>query len=107
MPYCDYHNDMKATYYCMNNPKCNNGQANYCPKCFQYHNHAPVCTSRKVAELCNGWMEILEQIPKLKSQAEATYSRWESLILYCDKVNCELPQNEQIKQGEMNIKLDY
>ena len=63
MPYCDYHNDMKATYYCMNNPKCNNDQGNYCFDCFDDHQHVPVCTSKKVAELCNGWMEILEQIP--------------------------------------------
>ena len=107
MPYCEYHNDMRATYYCMNNPKCNNDQGNYCFDCFDDHQHVPVCTSKKVAELCNGWTELLEQIPKLISVAEASYSTWEGFILFCDKVNSELPQSERIKQGEMNIKLDY
>ena len=51
MPYCIYHTDMKATYYCMNNPKCNNGQENYCAECFNRHVHVPVSTSKKVAEL--------------------------------------------------------
>ena len=43
----------------------------------------------------------------MKSEAEIQYSRYGSIILYCDKVNSTLPESEKIKKGDVNIKLDY
>ena len=104
MPDCICQSGLKAPFYCSSDPKCNNGQENYCASCFKHHPHMPIVTCERVRELSKGWEELIEQVPQLKAEADQHYNVYQHLIEYCDHVNLTLPKNQQVKD---TIKVDY
>ena len=52
---------MKATFYCMMDPKCNNGQIYYCADCCEHHEHKNIVISKKVREIGKEWEDLVSE----------------------------------------------
>ncbi len=62
MPICQCEQEMKATFFCMMEPKCNNGQIYYCADCCEHHEHNVMIISKKVREISKDWNELISDV---------------------------------------------
>jgi predicted RNase H-like nuclease (RuvC/YqgF family) len=106
MPLCSCDSQLKATFFCFVEPKCNGGQVYYCADCCEEHEHKSVVISKKIREVSKQWNELISEILQVERQATYRYNSYEELIRYCDEVNRQLPKAQQISE-EGNLFADY
>ena len=106
MPLCSCDAQLKATFFCFVEPKCNGGQVYYCADCCDAHEHKAVVISKKIREVEKQWNELISEILEVERQATYRYNSYKELINYCDEVNKQLPKAKQISQ-EGNLFADY
>lgn len=76
---------MKATFVCLMQPTCNNGQVYYCGGCIDFHPHKPVVISKKVQEITQIYDNFFEEVRQARQNAESKIVQYRDLIDYCDK----------------------
>lgn len=50
-----------------------------------------------MAEICNEWNKIFENLGSLKNQADERYSKFKPLIEYLNEVDASIPESQNIK----------
>ena len=86
MPDCGCPSNMKATFFCPKEPKCNGGQVYYCHECCEYHDHGPIAISKRVSEITREWHSIFEEVNQIVARAQNRYLEYKDIIEYCVEV---------------------
>lgn len=76
MPDCSCANNMKASFYCQKEPKCNGGQVYYCASCCDHHDHRSIVISKRVNEMAQEWHSIFEEVNQIVARAQAKFSEF-------------------------------